>query len=324
MMQNQRASPCASLMPVNKCLAVGATSAMPSSNGRFVVTTIRPLWRIPEIVRRERLHPPGRPRTPEPMVMNDAESVAQFHTGGASNPGMRAVYDLCARALDALLPPGGRLLDLGVGSGRALSAILRRRPDVTAAAVDLAPNMLSVAQGLFAAEGLSDRVDLVQADITALTESLCTAPWDAVSCMWTLHQLPDFDILRGALGQIAAVRRRTGAAVWISDFQRLRDPTTTPRMLVCVDPKSPEVLRKDAIASEAASFTIDELSKELIAAGLQDLSSGHSTPLPYLQAYWSFGAQGKPTASIRTRGELRGQARREAALLRWGFTAKPF
>jgi tRNA (cmo5U34)-methyltransferase len=311
-------------MPVNKCLAVRAASAMLSSNGRFVVTRIRPLWRIPEIVLRERLHPAGRLRTPEPMVMNDAESVAQFHTGGAYNPGMRAVYDLCARALDALLPPGGRLLDLGVGSGRALSAILRRRPDVTAAAVDLAPNMLSVAQGLFATEGLSDRVDLVQADITALTKSLSTAPWDAISCMWTLHQLPEFDILRGALGQIAAVRRRSGAAVWISDFQRLRDPATTSKMLVCVDPKSPEVLRKDAIASEAASFTIDELSKELTAAGLQDLHSGHSTPLPYLQAYWSFGVQGKPNTSIRTRGELRGQARREAALLRWGFTAKPF
>jgi tRNA (cmo5U34)-methyltransferase len=259
------------------------------------------------------------------MVMDDAESVAQFHTGGASNPGMRAVYDLCARGLDALLPPGGRLLDLGVGSGRALSAILRRRPDVTATAVDLAPNMLSTAHALFDTERLSDRVELVRADITALPERLSTANWDAVSCMWTLHQLPDFDVLRGALSQIASVRRRSGAAVWISDFQRLRHPTTTSRMLVCFDPDSPEVLRLDAIASEAAAFTIDELSQGFAAVGLQDLRSGHSTPLPYLQAHWSFGAHGRPTAPSRARqSRLRGQARREAALLRWGFTAKPF
>lgn len=287
--------------------------------------TVRPLWRVPGIVVRERLHPSGRVRIPEPMVMDDPVSVDEFHTGGASNPGMRAVYDLCARSLDALLPPGGRLLDLGVGSGRALSAVLRRRPDIHATAVDLAPNMLATARKLFDSEGLADRVDLVQADITALPEKLSAAPWDAISCMWTLHQLPDFDILRGALEQLAAVRRRSGAAVWISDFQRLRDPAACPDMLVCVDPESPDILREDAIASEAAAFTFAELSTELTAAGLVGMHSGHSTPLPYLQAYWLFGAEGKPHAAPGVRrGELRGSARREAALLRWGFTAKPF
>jgi len=286
---------------------------------------IRPLWRVPGIVLRERLHPEGRGRIPEPMVMNDPESVAQFHVGGASNPGMQGVYDLCARALDALLPRGGRLLDLGVGSGRALSAALRRRTDIHATAVDLAPNMLSTARQLFEAEGLNGRVDLVQADITALPEQLSTASWDAISCMWTLHQLPDFDVLRAALAQLAAVQRSSGAAVWISDFQRLRNPSTCPEMLVCVDPASPAVLRQDAIASEAAAFTSDELSRELSAAGLHGMRFGHSTPLPYLQAHWTFGARGRPgTPSDKPPPQLTGLARREAALLRWGFTSKPF
>jgi tRNA (cmo5U34)-methyltransferase len=289
------------------------------------VTRIRPLWLIPGIVLRERSHPAGRERIPEPMVVDDPESVAQFHTGGAANPGIRAVYDFCARALDALLPPGGHLLDLGVGSGRALSAVLRRRPDVRATAVDLAPNMLSTARELFDAEGLGERVELLQADITALPERIATSPWDAISCMWTLHQLPDFDSLRGALTQLAAIQRHSGAAVWISDFQRLRDPTAAPNMLAIADPDSPAVLRHDAIASEAAAFTLAELSKELAAAGLQGMHSGHSTPLPYLQAYWMFGARGEPNALSGTRdARLRGPARRESALLRWGFTAKPF
>lgn len=282
------------------------------------------MWRVPGIVVRERLHRAGRERIPEPMVMDDPESVAQFHTGGAANPGMQAVYDLCARGLDALLPAGGRLLDLGVGSGRALSAVLRRRPDVQATAVDLAPNMLRTARELFDAEGLGERVELVQADITALPEELAHGAWDAISCMWTLHQLPDFDVLRGALDQIAAVQRRSGAAVWISDFQRLRDPAACPNMLVCVDPESPAMLRHDAIASEAAAFTIPELRKEFEACGLQGMHVGHSRPLPYLQAYWMFGAHGKPSPWAGTRpAALRGQPRREAALLRWGFTATP-
>ncbi|MEE3753274.1 class I SAM-dependent methyltransferase [Mycobacterium intracellulare] len=280
---------------------------------------------MPGIVLRERSHPPGRERVPEPMVVDGPESVAQFHSGGASNPGMCAVYDLCARALDALLPPGGHLLDLGVGSGRALSAVLRRRPDIRATAVDLAPNMLSTARELFDAEGLGERVELRLEDITALPERVSTGPWDAVSCMWTLHQLPDVDTLRGALGQIAAIQRRSGAAIWISDFQRLRDPAAAPKMLEIADPASPAVLRQDAIASEAAAFTIAELSKELAAAGLQGMHCGHSTPVPYLQAYWMFGARGEPNALTGTRDpRLSRQARRESALLRWGFTAKPF
>jgi SAM-dependent methyltransferase len=285
---------------------------------------IRPLWRVPGIVVRERLHSPGRERIPEPMVMDDAESVAHFHAGGAANPGMQAVYDLCARSIDALLPRGGRLLDLGIGSGRALSAVLRRRPDVHAIGVDLAPNMLATARELFASEGLEARVELVQADITALPESLAVGPWDAVSCMWTLHQLPDVDVLGAALRQIAAVQRSSGAALWISDFARLKDPSACPAMLQCVDPDSPMGLRQDAIASEAAAFTRDELSAELAAAGLDRMSSGHATPLPYLQAYWMFGAKGRPAPGAQHVSALHGQTRREAALLRWGFTAKPF
>jgi SAM-dependent methyltransferase len=111
------------------------------------------------------------------MVMDDPESVAQFHEGGASNPGQQAVYDFSARALDALVPHGGRLIDLGVGSGRALSALLRRRPDIEATAVDLAPNMLASARELFVAEGHADRVELIEADITALPDRLATADW---------------------------------------------------------------------------------------------------------------------------------------------------
>jgi tRNA (cmo5U34)-methyltransferase len=299
------------------------------------VNGFRPPWEILDrwwlggglrIAVRERRHPAGRQRIPEPMVMNDADSVAQFHVGGVSNLAMAAVYDFGARALDALVPPGGRLLDLGVGSGRALSAVLRRRPDLEATAVDLAPNMLATARELFAAEGLDRRVELVHADITALPDRLATSRWDAVSCMWTLHQLPDFDALRAALRQIAVLRRHSGAAVWISDFQRMRDPSAAGAMLRCLDPSSlPGALSRDAIASEAAAFTRAELSAELAAAGLDDVRCGYARPLPYLQAHWIPSAHPKPSTSTSVRrSTVHGRARPAAALLRWGFTAKPF
>jgi SAM-dependent methyltransferase len=257
------------------------------------------------------------------MVMDDPESVAHFHEGGLQNPGMQAVYDFGARAIDALLPLNGRLLDLGVGSGRALSAIVRRRPDLTVTAVDLAPNMLATAHRLFEEQGVDGQIELVKADITALPDVLTDGEWDGVSCMWTLHQLPEVEVLRAALRQIDAIRRKTDAAVWISDFQRLRDPSATEAMLQCVDPLSPLILRKDAMASESAAFTIDELAAELTAAGLEGMSRGHARPLPYLQAFWSRGGR-SPRSPIADRSPLRGAARREAALLSLGFSAKPF
>ena len=72
-------------------------------------------------------------------------------------------------------------------------------------------------------------------------------------------------------------------------------------MLRLLDPSSPAVLRKDAIASEAAAFTSAELSAELAAAGLDDVRSGYARPLPYLQAYWVSGAHPKPSASTSVR-----------------------
>jgi SAM-dependent methyltransferase len=259
------------------------------------------------------------------MVMDDPESVAQFHAGGASSPGMQAVYDFSARSLNALLPEGARLLDLGCGSGRALAYIARLRSDLEVTAVDLAPNMLATARGLFEAAGVDGRIELVQADITALPEAIVERSWDGISCVWTLHQLPDFEVLRAALRQIAAVRERTGAAVWVFDFQRLLDPKTFPDLVAVLDPSIHPVLLGDAIASEAAGFTHEELSTELAAAGLGDLRPAQGRPIPWIQAFWAPRADGTPGGSPSFRPDrLPHRARGDAFLLRSGFTAKPF
>jgi tRNA (cmo5U34)-methyltransferase len=274
------------------------------------------------IALRERRYPQGRLRTPEPMAMDEPESVEQFHAGGAEAAGMQAVYDLNARALDSLVPRDGRLLDLGTGSGRALAGFLATRPDVRATCVDLAPNMLAEARRFLRAEGLGERVSLVEADLTALPRHVNDERWDAISCVWALHHLPDLGKLRAALGSIARLRERGGGAIWLFDFQRLRNPATMGAMLDVLEPDAPPVLRADALASEAAAFTQEELGAELAAAELGDLESGLARPIPWVQAFWGHPRSRTPREPTRRR-PLSGKAGEEAENLRRNFSRLP-
>jgi tRNA (cmo5U34)-methyltransferase len=276
------------------------------------------------IALRERAYRPGRVRVPEPMAMDEPESVAQFHAGGANVGAMLAVYDLSARMLNTLVPEGGKLLELGVGSGRALQRFLAMRPDVTATGVDLAPNMLATAHQCLDGQGMGRRVSLVEADLTALPADLTGETWDAVSCVWTLHHLPDRETLRAALRQIGQIRDSRGSAIWLLDLQRLRHPDTWPSLAAAMQPDLPPVLRTDGLASEAAAFTHEELRTELAACGLGDLASDLLRPIPFLQAFWCRRRSHDVAASSRAHPEsLRRRAGIEAMLLRRGFSRLP-
>ena len=165
------------------------------------------IWRLPPLVLRERLARTGRARVPEPMVMDDPEGVAAFDPAGATVASLVATYDVYARAVDSLLPEGGRVVDLGSGSGVLLEYLASRRPDVTITGVDLSPPMRATARARFARAGLSDRVTVVEGDVTALPDAVLDQPVDVVSSMNFLHQLPDEGTLRRALEQVARVRR---------------------------------------------------------------------------------------------------------------------
>ena len=256
--------------------------------------------------------------------MDEPDSVDQFHAGGANLGPMQAVYDLNARALSVLVPEGGRLLDLGVGSGQALRRFLATRPDVLATGVDLAPNMLATARRFLDAEGVGQKVSLVEADITALPDQLTGEKWDAVSCVWCLHHLPDHDVLRAALLQIRKIHDRHGSAIWLLDFQRLRHPLTFRDVVAAIQPITLPALYADGMASEAAAFSHDELRTELSKASIGDLESGVARPIPWLQAFWCRGQSGSGFVARRSIPEqLTGRARVESALLRYGFSRLP-
>jgi tRNA (cmo5U34)-methyltransferase len=240
---------------------------------------------FPLIVAREKLARGERERVPEPMVMEEPQGVREYdEIGGSVQVG---IHHFNALGISRLLPRGGMLLDLGCGSGRLLARLAHGRPDARLVGLDLSEPMLQTGQRLLEREGLADRVELRRGDITTFDAEL-PEPFDVVSCNFTLHQLPTEDLVRRCLEAIARFRSRTGCAVWIFDFARLRHPRSWPAFASIVNWPGTAV-HHDALASEQAAFTLDELTAMLERAGLTDIEHVRSRPLGEYQVHRAAG-----------------------------------
>jgi SAM-dependent methyltransferase len=270
---------------------------------------------------RERVTRAERPRTPEPMVMDDEASVAAFHV--AHPVYQLPAYRLNAEAMSRLLPEGGVVLDLGSGSAQLLAHLALARPDVRVVGTDLAESMLVTGRDLLDEAGLTDRVELREADMTALPADLPQRV-DLVSSAWALHHLPTREDLERCLAEIARVRERTGCAVWIFDFARLRRDATIQALLdLASDP--PERLREDGFASMRAAWSEPELRAAVAKAGLTGLRGGRMRGLRHLQAYHAEAREPRPSghAARWTPSELPRETERLVRLLRAGLPSLP-
>jgi len=269
-----------------------------------------------------RLTAAGRVRVPEPMLMDEPEAAAAFHRAGDDGGLLTPQYELCARGMSCLLPRDGVVLDLGSGSGRYLAYLAARRPDAQILGLELSEPMLALGEQLLAAKCLDDRVGLVPGDMTNFLD-LAPERVDLLSCVLALHQLPSAAKMTRSLQQIATIRKQTGCAVWIWDFARLSDRGLMKECLSLAPDQEPLVLR-DALASEAASWTLAELTDALDEAGLSDLQHCVSRP-PFLQVHWAthHGASGSPDDAVWHEIAIPHAIRGMVTALRAGFGSLP-
>lgn len=232
---------------------------------------------------REGNAPRGRDRIPEPMTMDEPGAVAEFHEAGSETS--LPVYDFNARAIARLVPRGGMLLDLGSGSGRLLGYLAQRRPDIRIVGLELSDEMLRVGRRWLAEIGVGERVELRKADITNLAGNVPDAI-DGVSCVWGLHHLPTTALLAACLRGIEAMRRRTQCAIWLFDFVRYRDARMFPAIVNAFRAPGPAA-KRDALASERAALTFEELRAHLDAAGLGNLKGAVGRRLGMYQCHWA-------------------------------------
>lgn len=217
--------------------------------------------------------------------MDEPQGVKEYDELGTA--GEIGIHQVSSLAISRLLPEGGTLIDLGSGSGRLLARLARGRPDARIIGFDLSEPMLETGRAMLERENLSDRVELRHGDITTFDADL-QEPVDAVSCNFAVHHLPTEEVASRCLEAVARVRERTGCAVWLFDFARLRHPSTWPAFTSLANWPGP-VVHSDAVESERSAFSVAELTRLLERAGLGDLQRARSRPLGEYQAYWSPG-----------------------------------
>ncbi len=251
---------------------------------------------FPLIVAREKFAHDDRTRQVggEPPVMDEPQGVKEYDEFGTS--GEVGIHRFNAMAISRLLPEGGTLLDLGCGSGRLLARLARGRPDAHVIGLDLSEPMLETGRQVLEREGLADRVELRRGDMTAFDAEL-PPRLDVISCNFAFHHLPDEETASRCLKAIARARAATGCAIWIADFARLRHPGTWPAFTSMLNWPG-AVVHSDAIESERAAFSEDELTSLLERAELGDLERVRSRPLGEFQVAWTAGRGQAPVTGL--------------------------
>lgn len=139
--------------------------------------------------------------------------------------GQRHIYDLTRkyyllgrdRLIDELAPPvGGKVLEIGCGTGRNLIAAARCWPGARFYGIDISEEMLKTARASIARAGLERRVRVAQGDATGFDPNALfrTESFDRIFQSYTLSMIPDW---QGAMRE--AVRHLSAqGALHIVDF----------------------------------------------------------------------------------------------------------
>ncbi len=163
----------------------------------------------------------------------DPEVAKGYAEGGPQNivPGFEAMHRMVVQLISESAPGDGRVLVLGAGGGLELKAFLAARPGWRLTGVDPSAVMLDQAKITLGED--ASLVELVEGYIPDAPDG----PFDAVTCLLTLHFLPDDGTKLAALQSIRS-RLKPGGRFALVDS--------------CIDRRAPDVqVRLDRYARYA-------------------------------------------------------------------------
>lgn len=254
----------------------------------------RPIWPLARLLWSEFFTRQNLPRVPESDAVMDAEAaVRDFHSQGVSSGPMTPVYEFNARAASRLVPRGGRVLDLGAGSGNGMARLALGRPDLEIVGIELSPRMVEVGNRALSALGLYPRARLVPGDMTNF-RAAAAGPFQLVVSQFALHHLPDAGALGRCLDGIAAAVRTDRAAFWLFDHARPRSPRVPALFPEVFTPNAPEKFKADSRASLAAAWRLEEVAGPLGQRAAAMDGSLLARWLPFYQCHWRRGEDVAP------------------------------
>ena len=202
-------------------------------------------------------------RCPEPELMDSEAQTLAYAEADFNESNSLFTERFLERFAD--LPASGRMADLGCGPGDITIRLARALPGWELTGLDAGPNMLERARERLATERDAPRVRF---QLARLPDSgLPSRDWDAVVSNSLLHHLPDPQTLWASVRQLGA----PGAAVQVMDLLRPDSLEQAQRLVERYAADAPDILREDFYNSLLAAYTTEEVSAQLIRAGLDRL-----------------------------------------------------
>ncbi len=204
-------------------------------------------------------------RTLEKELMEDEEQVIAYAAADFDEPHSHFIELFRSRFPDQ--PVRGLALDLGCGPGDISFRFAEAFSECTIHAVDGSATMLSYGETrLVRRPDLVDRIWFIQGRLPAA--ELPAEQYDLIFSNSLLHHLPDSAVLWSVIRRYS----KPGSVVFVMDLFRPESRESAAGMVGRYAEREPEVLRRDFFNSLLAAFTLDEISGQLKAYGLEYLS----------------------------------------------------
>jgi len=201
-------------------------------------------------------------RTPEPEIMGEDAEAKVYELADFSE-----VNQAFAERVVEIMPHScGVLIDLGCGPGDILVRILRLTQTSVSVGLDGSKTMLNLAYERIKKEGLENRIRLIQGDAKKLNfPGDC---FDVIISNSLVHHLPDplpfwEEVLRVC---------KPGGTILVQDLFRPDSPEEARRIMERASGSEPQLLKDLFFYSLRASFTPDEVEKQVTAAGLKGVT----------------------------------------------------
>jgi len=199
-------------------------------------------------------------RITEPELMDDSVQAAAYAGADFDEPNRQFVEELTSRIND--LPVLARVVDLGCGPATIPIALVGRYPAMRIDAVDGAEAM--IAQARVAATGSegTERLRLIHAHLPGA--ELESQGYDLVLSNSLLHHFSDPSLFWKEVRRLAA----PGANVFIVDLRRPPSRGDVSALVDRYSGEEPQILQRDFFRSLCASFTPQEVRKQIAEVGL--------------------------------------------------------